>query len=108
MAKKKVKKVKKNSKKKCMSLKETKAYQHTLELKKNLRAHSVTALVAAFGFVIALYWRDIINEGVQKIIYTFNLTGDEFIIKIIAAIIITLVCIVGIFIVSHWEIKEED
>ncbi|MBT3304699.1 hypothetical protein HN592_05415 [Candidatus Woesearchaeota archaeon] len=102
------KKVKKRSKKKCMSLKETKAYQHTLELKKNLRAHSVTALVAAFGFVIALYWRDIINEGVQKIIAATNLTGGGFIIKIVAAILVTVVCIFGIFIVSKWEIKEED
>ncbi len=84
------------------------ALNKTLELKKNLRIHSVTALVAAFGFVIALYWRDIINEGVQKIITAFNLTGTGFYIKIIAAIIVTLVCILGIFVVSHWEVKEEE
>ena len=64
-----------------------------------------TAIGAAFGFVIALLWRDIII-GFLKLGGLWqeggfgDLTGG--IIATVVAIIITLVCIIGILYISKW------
>jgi hypothetical protein len=64
-----------------------------------------TAIAAAFGFVIALLWRDIII-GFLKLGGLWqdggfdNLTGG--LIATVVAIIITLVCIIGILYISKW------
>lgn len=63
-----------------------------------------TAIAAAFGFIIALIWRDIIVGlfalADLKINDITDTTGA--ITAIIAGIIITLVCVFGILYVSKW------
>ncbi|NIO81767.1 MAG: hypothetical protein GTN53_14335 [Candidatus Aminicenantes bacterium] len=63
-----------------------------------------TAIAAAFGFIIALIWRDIIvglfSLAGLKIDQILDTTGA--IIAIIAGIIITLVCVFGILYISKW------
>lgn len=63
-----------------------------------------TAIGAAFGFIIALIWRDII-------VGLFALAGlkisditetTDAIIAIISGVIITLVCVLGILYISKW------
>jgi len=63
-----------------------------------------TAIAAAFGFVIALIWKEIIVglfalAGLSINDIT-NATGA--IIAIISGIIITLFCIIGIMYISKW------
>lgn len=64
-----------------------------------------TAVAAAFGFVIALLWRDIII-GYLKLGKLWqdggftNLEGG--IIATVVAIIITIVCVFGILYISKW------
>ena len=55
----------------------------------------ITALVAAFGFLISLAWRDVIVEAVDKITVLTPLHG-----KIITAIIITIISVIGILIIT--------
>ena len=55
----------------------------------------ITALVAAFGFLISLAWRDVIVEAVDKITALTPLHG-----KIITAIIITIIAVIGILIIT--------
>ena len=62
------------------------------ELKKSIN----TALVAAFGFLIALSWREVITEYVTKITEANPLGG-----KLISAIIITIISVSGILIVTR-------
>ncbi len=61
------------------------------EFKKSI----ITALVAAFGFLISLAWRDVIVEAVDKITALTPLHG-----KIITAIIITIISVIGILIIT--------
>lgn len=61
------------------------------ELKKALS----TAFLAAFGFLIALVWRDMIQAWVEKVSAVSPLEG-----QLVSAIVVTLVCVVGIFIVT--------
>lgn len=62
---------------------------------KELRKSIHTAIVAAFGFLIALVWRDLIVE------YTTNLTKISPIQgRLITAIIITILSVIGILIIT--------
>ena len=64
-----------------------------------------TAIAAAFGFVIALIWKDIII-GLMKLAGLWQEGGPtdstSAIIAIVGAIIITLVCVLGIMYISKW------
>lgn len=68
------------------------------EVKKSLN----TALVAAFSFVIALAWRDLIAEQISQITSLSPLQG-----KLFSAIIITIVGVIGILIVTSLLNKKE-
>ena len=64
-----------------------------------------TAIAAAFGFVIALIWKDIII-GLMKLAGIWQEGGPtdatSAVIAIVGAIVITLVCIFGILYISKW------
>jgi hypothetical protein len=64
-----------------------------MELKKSLN----TAIVAAFGFLMALVWRDVITEWVNEISASSPVKG-----KLITAIIVTLISVLGIMIVTKF------
>jgi len=69
-----------------------------------LRRALNTALIAAFGFIIALTWRDLINSYVASISETSPLQGE-----LISALIITLICVIGVVLVTSFiKIKDED
>ncbi|MFH1607645.1 MAG: DUF5654 family protein [archaeon] len=61
-----------------------------------------TAIVAAFGFLIALVWRDVITEYVNKLTSLSPVQG-----KLISALIITIASVIGILIVTKLMKVEE-
>lgn len=67
------------------------AKKFRMELKKSIS----TAIVAAFGFLTALAWRDAINSWVIKISEVSPIKGN-----LISAIIITIISVIGILIVT--------
>ena len=69
------------------------------EIKKSMN----TAIVAAFGFLIALAWRDVISEWVKKITEISPIQG-----KLIEALIITIIAVTGILIVTKIFSNSED
>lgn len=64
------------------------------------------AIASAFAFVMALTWNEAIKEGVNQIIVNMGLTGEAYIYKIITAIIVTVICIMGIMLFS--KIRKKD
>ena len=71
---------------------------------KEIKTTIAVAIGGAFGFVIALIWRDIIigllnmaNLNVQK----FN-DATSAAIAIVVAIVITIICVIGIIYISKW------
>ena len=50
--------------------------------------------MAAFGFLIALVWKDVITEWVN------NLSSKSPVQGLISALMTTLICVVGIMIVT--------
>lgn len=82
------------------------AIDHAISIKNKFRTSVATAMSAAFGFILALYWKDIIVESVNKFVSTLNLKGDGFIIRVIAAIIVTFICVIAIYAISKWGEKN--
>ena len=73
---------------------------------KEFRIQTATAIAAAFGFLIALAWRDAISEIINKIVEKFGIISSAYLGKIIAAVIITILCIIGILLISRWGSKK--
>jgi len=71
--------------------------QKTTEVKRELKKSILSAVVAAFGFLIALSWRDVITEYVDKISSLSPVQG-----KLISAVIITFICVLGIIIMTRF------
>lgn len=70
-----------------------KAREHGRRFRKELFNSLNTAIVAAFGFLIALTWKDVITEAVSKIEQVSPMKG-----KLISAALITIICVLGILI----------
>ncbi|MDD5012327.1 MAG: DUF5654 family protein [Candidatus Nanoarchaeia archaeon] len=73
------------------------------KVRMSLKHSAVTAIMAAFGFLIALSWRDVLTEWITK----FS-EASPFQNKFIIASIITVISIIGIFIVSKWNEKSNQ
>ncbi len=76
------------------------------QVNKEIRKHIITAITAAFAFMIALFWRDAIQQGVREILDKVGANGDSYVYKIIAALFVTIICVIGIVFVSRFEKKE--
>jgi len=70
-----------------------------------VKINIATAIAAAFGFVIALLWRDIII-GLLKLANLWQDGGFSdttgAIVGIVVAIVITILCVFGIMYISKW------
>jgi len=71
---------------------------------KEVKSTIATAIAAAFGFIIALIWRDIIiglmNMAGLNVNKFTDLVGA--VIAVVSAIILTLICVFGILYISRW------
>ncbi|KUO40099.1 MAG: hypothetical protein AVW06_02880 [Hadesarchaea archaeon DG-33-1] len=69
-----------------------------------VKATIATAIAAAFGFIIALIWRDIIVGLFDLAGLKINQISDSTgaITAIVSGVIITVLCIFGILYVSKW------
>lgn len=75
---------------------------HTRKLKDETKKALSTAIVAAFGFVIALTWKDVIIEYVDTLLQTSPIQG-----KFVGALIVTVIAVIGILIITKTlSIKE--
>lgn len=83
-------------KKNLRKLAKEKAKQHMRSFKKEFTRAINTAIMATFGFLIALVWKDVITEFVNKISSKSPVQG-----KLVSALIVTIICVIGIMILSR-------
>ena len=70
-----------------------------------VKINIATAIAAAFGFVIALLWKDVIIGILQKAGFWREGGFPEWsdaAVGIIVVIIITILCVIGIMYISKW------
>ena len=73
----------------------------TTKFQREFRRSLVTAITAAFGFLIALVWKDVITEYVNAITKISPVQS-----QLISALIVTLVGVLGILIISKLSVEE--
>ena len=79
-----------------------------LAFKKEFQKHIVTAISAAFGFLIALSWRTPIKNSVDAFIEKLNLGGQVIFLEYLSAIIITIIAVLGLMWMTRWEVKSQS
>jgi Family of unknown function (DUF5654) len=71
---------------------------------KEIKSTIAVAIAAAFGFIVALIWKDIIvglmNMTPFKVTAPTDMTSA--IVAIVSGIIITIICVLGIVYISKW------
>jgi hypothetical protein len=71
-------------------------------LSSEFKKQTSTAIMAAFGLIIALSWKDVITDAVNKVNF-FNNYG-----LLASAIVLTLISVLGILLVSNWAKFGEE
>jgi len=77
-----------------------KILKHTKQYTKEFKKHSLTAIVSAIGFLIALSWRDFIVDVVNKFVVVLGITEQVYFFRFLTAVIITVLGVIGIIIIS--------
>ena len=76
--------------------------------KQEVKSTISTALAAAFGFVIALMWKDVVTGGLR--VADIDMTLEEvelvdWLLYMVLAVVLTVVMVVLIVIVGRWGSK---
>lgn len=78
-----------------------------LELvKQELKNDLVTPLIASFGFVIALVWRDAFRSTIDEFLLKANLVEKAYVYEIISAMIITILAAAIIIWITKFKRKK--
>lgn len=83
-----------------------KGAKHLSIFQQHIRKNMATALLAGFAFIMALVWRDAIQQIVNDFLAYFSITGSTAQYKVIVAVLTTLICTVGIVYFSRWGEKK--
>jgi len=83
------------------------AAQKAKKFKHEFRKEAIVAILAAFGFLIALSWRDFISDSVNKFVAVLGVSDQVYLYKLLSAVIVTILAILSIMILSKLKVKEE-
>jgi|GEM_PF-1071865 len=64
----------------------------------DIKGTMLTLIISAFGFVAALFWRDAIQDAIAK----FVPEGEGLVYSFGAAIIVTIIAVIVIFLMSKY------
>ena len=70
------------------------------ELKKEVNNRMFLSISAAFAFVIALSWNEAIKSSVDYILSILSIETTTYLYKILAAVLVTIICVLGIMIAN--------
>jgi len=81
------------------------AKKATSQVSQEAKKQTTTAIIAAFGFLIALVWRDAIKSYTDTLILKFSIPGPQSLIIFYTAIITTFIAVLGIILLNKWSKK---
>ncbi len=76
-------------------------------VKTEFKKQTSTAIIAAFSFLIALVWRDLISKIIQENA-TLQSATYPVLAELITALIITVIAVFGIILTTRWAKTEEE
>ena len=62
--------------------------------KSEFRKQTATAIMTAFGLVIAMAWKDVITDLISRINFVQGL--------LLSAVVLTAICVLGIIMINNW------
>lgn len=65
-------------------------------------------IVASFGFIVALIWRDAIQSVINEILDRMGINNNLYIYQIISAVIVTIIVIFIMLVVIKFREKKID
>ena len=77
-----------------------------IKFKNEFKKHAITAITAAFAFLLALSWREPIQHSVNTVKEKAGLVGSEIYIEYLSAIIITVIAVLALIFISKWTSKD--
>jgi hypothetical protein len=72
------------------------------------RKQTLTAIIAAFGLVIALSWQTVIKGFIGSIPKSGILLYHPYLADLYTAIVVTVVSVAAILLLSHWSQKAQS
>ena len=80
----------------------SKVKDHAKEIKNEFKKQVSGAIIAAFGLIIALSWRDVITELVNQfaVVKSYGL--------LVSALALTVISVIGILLISKWAKSGEN
>lgn len=79
-----------------------KLIKKTSNLTMEFRKQTATAIMSAFGLIIALSWKDVITDLFSRIAFVKNYG------LLISAVLLTVISVFGILIVSSWSKSNSE
>jgi hypothetical protein len=79
-----------------------KALKHTSAFSGEYKKQVSTAIITAFGLVIALAWKDVVTAILPSITAPGFLVKYPVIANLYSAVIITSISVLGIVLISRW------
>ena len=81
---------------------------HAKAFGSEFKKQSSTALIAAFGFLIALVWRDLIVKLIKENTSITLLEKYPYIAELWTAVTVTLIAILGIALLAKWAKSSDE
>lgn len=83
-------------------------HKHSTFIASKFKEHASTAIIAAFSFLIAIVWKDLIVKVVRENIKLSSLEKYPYLAELYSAAIVTVIAIICITIIAHWATKEDN
>ena len=78
------------------------------KFKSEFKKQTITAITAAFAFLIALSWRVPIQKYVDNLKATLGLSSESILYEFIAAVFVTLIAVLALVLISSWTSKQKN
>jgi hypothetical protein len=77
-------------------------------LREEIRADISVPIIASFGFIIALVWRDAIQSAINEFLSRAGLLRNAYIYQFISAIIVTIIVVSIMLLAIRFKKKKTE
>lgn len=85
-----------------------KAGKPILTVRKEFKNQVSGAVIGAFGFIIALAWKDLILKIIESVTPKETIIKYPYLNQLFSATIITFFSVIGIILISRWAKGNEE
>ena len=82
--------------------------KHSVSTFRNeFKKQTLTAITAAFAFLIALTWRTPIQKSVDNLVLNLGLVGQAVYYEYLIAVLITIIGVLILMLLSKWSVEKK-